>query len=96
MNNKKIFSNINKGLNMINEIDKMIIPPNIEYWRLIDGYNNYEISSHGRVRNNRTDRILELCLNRGGYFYVKLSNESARKAHRVHRLVADAASATNL
>ena len=31
----------------------MNFPINIEQWRLIDGYDNYEISSHGRVRNKK-------------------------------------------
>ena len=39
-------------------INKMEFAHNIEVWRMIDNYNNYEISSHGRVRNNKTERIL--------------------------------------
>ena len=31
----------------------MNFPMNIEQWRLIGGYDNYEVSSHGRVRNNK-------------------------------------------
>ena len=90
MEHKINWDKINKGLKMINEIDKMIIPPNIEYWRLIDGYNNYEISSHGRVRNNQTDRILGACLDGTGYYRVDLSKDGKRKNHKIHRLVADA------
>ena len=37
----------------------MNFPINIEQWRLIDGYDNYEISSHGRVRNNKTSKIMK-------------------------------------
>ena len=32
---------------------------NNEVWRAIDGYLNYEVSSHGRVRNSNTGRILK-------------------------------------
>ncbi len=58
---------------------------NIEQWRLVDGYDNYEVSSHGRVRNNKTARILIPWLNSGGYPHVSLKN---KKNHPVHRLVA--------
>ncbi len=48
----------------------MQIADNIEMWRLINGYDNYEVSSHGRVRNNRTMRILKGGTNHGGYLHV--------------------------
>ena len=38
-----------------------MIADNIENWLLIDGYDNYEVSSFGRVRNNRSSRILKPC-----------------------------------
>ena len=61
---------------------------NIEHFRLIDGYNNYEISSHGRVRNNITNRILKIATNYKGYGYVCLTRHREGKTHRIHRLVA--------
>ena len=88
MEHKINWDKINKGLKMINKIDKMIIPPNIEYWRLIDGYNNYEVSSHGRVRNNQNDRILQGTLEPRGYDTVKLCRDGTAKTHKIHRLVA--------
>jgi len=36
----------------------MNIANNIEHWALIDGYDNYEVSSFGRVRNNNTNKIM--------------------------------------
>ena len=36
---------------------------NIEQWRLVDGYDNYEISSFGRVRNSTTSKIMKNYLN---------------------------------
>ena len=61
---------------------------NIEQWMLIDGYNNYEVSSFGRVRNNVTNRILKLAIYAEKYYRVALYLESKKKNHSVHRLVA--------
>ena len=61
---------------------------NIEQFRLIDGYDNYEISSHGRVRNNRTSRILKPSTRNDGYKQIGLNRDGERKHHLVHRLVA--------
>ena len=47
---------------------------NIELWKRIDGYPNYEISSHGHVENITTGRILKPRL-RNGYKLVNLCNE---------------------
>ena len=64
----------------------MNIASNIEHWALIDGYDNYEISSFGRVRNNKTSRILKPG-NTGHYYLVILVKEGKRRTHQVHRLV---------
>ncbi len=61
---------------------------NIEQWRLVDGYDNYEVSSHGRVRNNKTAKILSLWLNSRGYHSVNLYQDGKGKNHSYHRLVA--------
>jgi hypothetical protein len=61
---------------------------NIEQWRLIDGYNSYEVSSHGRVRNNVTNRILKLAIYAEKYYRVALYLKSKKRNHSVHRLVA--------
>ena len=68
----------------------MIIRPNIEYWRLIDGYDNYEVSSHGRVRNNQTRIILSLNKHNRGYNTVLLVNNKTKHRFYIHRLVANA------
>ncbi len=65
----------------------MNFPINIEQWRLIDGYDNYEISSHGRVRNNTNGYIMKLMTDRYGYKYIGLTRDRKRKAHKIHRLV---------
>jgi hypothetical protein len=61
---------------------------NIERWMLIDGYNNYEVSSFGRVRNNVTNKILKQGLRPDQRHQIVLSLETKKKTHKVHRLVA--------
>ena len=39
----------------------------IEEWRNINGYENYEVSSFGRIRNKNTGRVLKAA-NNGGYY----------------------------
>jgi hypothetical protein len=59
---------------------------NIEQWKLVDGYDNYEVSSFGRVRNNRTARMIAKTLHHG-YYNTRLSKNGITNNHRVHRLV---------
>jgi len=60
-----------------------------EEWRQIANYDNYEVSSFGKVRNKNTGRILKVYLSEGGYENVGLfSNKKMRKTPPVHRLVA--------
>ena len=61
---------------------------NIEQWMLIDGYNNYEVSSFGRVRNNVTNRILKQNMRPDQYHQIGLHLKSKKQNHLVHRLVA--------
>ena len=65
----------------------MAFAQNIEQFRLVDGYDNYEVSSHGRIRNNKTARILIPGLNSGGYHHVSLCKDGKNKSHKIHRLV---------
>lgn len=56
-----------------------------EYWVTIPGFENYEVSNLGNVRNTLTGRILSQSLNKaGGYYRVNLN----RKHYYVHRLMA--------
>ncbi len=65
----------------------MAFAVNVEQWRMVDGYNNYEVSSHGRIRNNNTNKILKSCLS-GGYQRVNCCKDGKVKQYLVHRLVA--------
>ena len=67
-----------------------MIADNIETWMLINGYDNYEVSSFGRVRNNRTGRILKSRVNTKGYVDNGLCKDGQHKTHEIHRLVAEA------
>lgn len=60
-----------------------------EIWKPIFGYNNYQISNYGRVRNNYG--MLKTQINcTSGYVTVNLYKDGVRRGHRVHRLVARA------
>ena len=67
-----------------------IIADHIESLMLINGYGNYEVSSIGRVRNNRSGRMLQCCYARDCYLKVNLCKKGKQKNQRVHRLVAEA------
>ena len=73
------YYNINKtAYHKLNK-NQMQIADNIEMWRLISGYDNYEVSSHGRVRNNRTMHMLKSGTNHGGYLHIGLSKNGKKK-----------------
>lgn len=75
-----------------------------EEWRPIDGYEGYEVSSHGQVRSFWQERrpvllanshIMQGGLDQRGYRLIGLKRRvagSARriKTHRLHRMVANA------
>ena len=61
---------------------------NREQWASIDGYRNYEISWWGRVRNEKTGRILKPGLSGDGYLSVGLCKNGKAKTHKIHQLVA--------
>jgi hypothetical protein len=60
-----------------------------EIWRQLKDFDNYEVSSYGKVRNIKTQRILK-CATKGGYILVGLCQNSKSKTIAIHRLVAEA------
>ena len=58
-----------------------------ESWKTIRDYEGYSVSSFGRVRNDKTDRILKPIKDTQGYYYVNLSKQGNAKVHNIHRLV---------
>ena len=77
----------NKLLNGIKLFDKIAIEQNIEIWKRIDRYDHYLVSSLGRVKNEKTNRILKLGFDKG-YHQVSLSKKDVKKTGRIHQLVA--------
>ena len=73
---------------IIRKHENNLIKLNVEVFRSIDCYDNYAISSFGRVKNVKTNRILKAGLNSNGYFLVVLCKDGVKKSHKIHRLVA--------
>ena len=84
---------IDKILNEFRLIDIQIsdkakvIYSKYEVWRMIKDYDNYSVSSFGRIRNDKFNRFKKPSKNADGYYYVNLSKNGTKKAYSVHRLV---------
>ena len=59
-------------------------------WQPIKGYNNYEVSICGQVRNSKTKRVLKPGIDDKGYYIVCLCKNNNKKTYRIHKLVANA------
>lgn len=59
-----------------------------EEWRPIKGYEHYEISNRGEIKNLKTNRILKKDNSRK-YYEVALSKNGKVKKFSIHRLVAE-------
>ena len=64
----------------------------VEQWRAIEGFPDYDVSSCGRVRSrkNEEERILRPGTDPCGYYRVSLSNDGKQSTCKVARLVAQA------
>ena len=60
----------------------------MEIYREILGFENYEISNFGNVKNIITEKLLKNCINRDRYYRVDLCNNDSKKTKYIHRLVA--------
>lgn len=60
----------------------------MEKWSKIIGHDNYMISTNGRVKNIRTNRILKQYLDKTGYPTVGFTQTGKHFNFYVHRLVA--------
>lgn len=56
----------------------------IEIWKVIPGFEDYEISNLGRVRR---DKVLKLQTQKNGYVYAQMYVNTKRYIKTVHRLV---------
>ena len=59
----------------------------MEEWKIIDIAPNYLVSNLGKIKNNKTQRILKPKLIRN-YQYVCLRKDNKNLCKQVHRLVA--------
>ena len=60
-----------------------------ENWKQVEGFDNYEVSDHGRIRNKTTNKILQPC-DSGGRMSVTLCANKNKFGKRLHNLVANA------
>lgn len=61
-----------------------------EVWKIFPENNYYSISNLGRVKNNKTGRVLKQTLKKGsgqGYCQIELKRDGDRQYWRVHRMV---------
>jgi hypothetical protein len=71
-----------------NVVENVVV---IEEWRKVDGYDNYEVSSLGRVRRDRANNektIFTGTKEIDGYIRVGLSKDGKCRKYKMHRLVA--------
>ena len=61
-----------------------------EVWKVVAGFESYDVSNLGHVRNAMTGYIKRPSINlRSGYLYVQLRKEGSYKTRKIHRLVAE-------
>ncbi len=65
-------------------------PKNAEYWRTVDGFPAYEVSTDGRVRTIKSGRMRKFQVEKNGHVRVGLSKDNKESRHYVHVLVATA------
>lgn len=60
-----------------------------EIWKQVKGFNNYEVSNLGRVRNKISNKLLMPYKNKKRqYKYMSLQQDGKRKNFSLHRLIA--------
>lgn len=62
----------------------------MEQWKVIEGFENYSISSYGRIRNDKRGVLMNAGICNSGYLRIRLCNNGVIKKFLVHRLVAQA------
>lgn len=58
-----------------------------EIWKPVPGYDDYEVSSFGRVRSLYKNKILSISRNKNGYCAIILYKRGKLKRFLIHRLV---------
>ena len=75
---------------IIRKYENNLIKLNVEVFREIENYDNYAVSSFGRVKNTKTGKILKGSVDSYGYLIIDLYENAIRKTHKIHRIVANA------
>jgi hypothetical protein len=60
-----------------------------EEFKIIKGFENYSVSNLGRVKNNKTDRILKPGIDSHGYYTVNLRSDGKSYTKTIHKLVSE-------
>jgi len=60
----------------------------MEVWKNIEGFENYEVSDLGNVRNVKNNKLLKGCKDKDGYLISTFRNNKIKKVLKFHRLVA--------
>ena len=61
-----------------------------EIWKVFPENDYYSVSNLGRVKNNKTGRILKQALTKGmgqGYCRIELKRDGQKQYWRIHRMV---------
>lgn len=61
----------------------------MEIWKKIEGFENYSVSSEGRVKNDSSNFILKLGKHKRGYIHWISKINGQKRNIKVHRLVAE-------
>ena len=61
----------------------------MEEYKIIKDFENYSVSNLGRLRNNKTDKILKPQLNTHGYYFVTLCSDGNKYKKLIHKLVGE-------
>lgn len=78
--------------NYVDELFEMVTKLHsikFEIWIPVKGYDNYFVSSWGKIKNCKGNKILKTAINSGGYLVVGLSKNGVQKMHTIHKLVAN-------
>ena len=62
----------------------------METYKVIEGFENYSVSDHGNVKNNKTGHIMSQHFNPGGYVICDLYKLKKQYSKSIHTLVAKA------
>ena len=71
---------------IIRKYENNLIKLNVEVWRSIENYDNYAVSSFGRVKNTHTGKVLKARTNKYGYLIIDLY-ENQRIKSFIHSYV---------